>query len=67
VPTGTPQDIVSLLNREIANAVALPDVRERLAAFGFQSSASTPEAAVIVRSEIEKWAKLVRAAGLKAD
>jgi tripartite-type tricarboxylate transporter receptor subunit TctC len=68
VPAGTPQDIVALLNREIANAVALPDVRERLAAFGFQSSASTPqEAAVIVRNEIEKWAKLVRAAGLKAD
>jgi tripartite-type tricarboxylate transporter receptor subunit TctC len=68
VPAGTPKDIVALLNREIAEAVALADVKERLAAFGFQSSASSlEEAATILRTEIEKWGNLIRSAGLKAE
>jgi tripartite-type tricarboxylate transporter receptor subunit TctC len=68
VPAGAPKDIVALLNREIASIVALPDVKERLADFGFQSSASTPEeAAVIIRAEIAKWANVIRAAGIKAE
>jgi tripartite-type tricarboxylate transporter receptor subunit TctC len=67
-PGGTPQSIIAQLHREIADLVAQPDVKERFAAFGFQSSASTPEeAAAIIRSEIERWGKLVRTAGLKGD
>jgi tripartite-type tricarboxylate transporter receptor subunit TctC len=67
-PAGTPAGIISLLHREIADVVAVPDVKERFAAFGFQSSVSTPEeAAAILRSETDRWGKLVRTAGLKAE
>jgi tripartite-type tricarboxylate transporter receptor subunit TctC len=67
-PAETPPSIISLLHRKIADVVAVPDVKERFAAFGFQSSASTPEeAASIIRSELDRWGKLVRTAGLKAE
>jgi tripartite-type tricarboxylate transporter receptor subunit TctC len=67
-PAGTPQSIIALLSREIADVVELPAVRQRLAEFGFQSSTSTPEeAAAILRAEIDKWGRLIRAAGLKGD
>jgi len=67
-PAGTPAGIIALLHREIADVVAVPDVKERFAAFGFQSSVSTPEeAAAILRSETDRWGKLVRTAGLKAE
>src|SRR6476620_2885653 len=42
-PAGTPKEIVDLLYREIAKAVAQPDVKERLAVLGFKPVANTPE------------------------
>ena len=48
--------------------VALPDVRERLSALGFEPIASTPkEFADRIRWEIDKWAKVIRAANIKAQ
>jgi len=48
--------------------VAMPDVRARLAALGFEPIGSTPKAfAERIRSEIDKWAKVIRAAGIKAQ
>ena len=68
VPGATPPDIIDRLHREIVRIVALPDVRERLAALGFTPIASTPkEFAERIRQEIEKWAKVVRAADIKAQ
>ena len=67
-PAGTPADIVALLHREIGNAVALPDMRERLDALGFEPAATTPqEAAATLRSDSAKWAKVIQAAGIKAE
>jgi tripartite-type tricarboxylate transporter receptor subunit TctC len=67
-PAGTPKEIVELLSREIAKSVARPDVRERLAALGFKPVANTPdEFAARIKSEIEKWGKVVRDANLKID
>src|SRR5262249_29229906 len=43
VPAGTPQDVIDRLHREIVRIVALPDVRERLSALGFEPIAGTPE------------------------
>jgi tripartite-type tricarboxylate transporter receptor subunit TctC len=68
VPGGTPQAIVERLHGEIAAVVAMPEVRARLSALGFEPIASTPqEFADRIRSEIEKWAKVIRAANIKAQ
>jgi tripartite-type tricarboxylate transporter receptor subunit TctC len=68
VPAGTPQDVIDRLHREIVRIVALADVRERLSALGFEPIASTPkEFADRIRWEIDKWAKVIRAANIKAQ
>jgi tripartite-type tricarboxylate transporter receptor subunit TctC len=68
VPSGTAPDIIDRLHREIVAIVALPDVRERLAALGFEPIASTPkEFAARITWEIDKWAKVIRAANIKAQ
>jgi tripartite-type tricarboxylate transporter receptor subunit TctC len=46
----------------------MPDVHERLAALGFEPIASTPkEFAERIKAEIDKWAKVIRAADIKAQ
>ena len=68
VPAGTPRGVIDRLHREIVGIVALPDVRERHSALGFESIASTPEEfADRIRWEIDKWAKVIRAANIKAQ
>jgi tripartite-type tricarboxylate transporter receptor subunit TctC len=67
-PGRTPRQIVALLNREIGNIVALPDVKEQLVKFGFEPFANTPEeAAVELRSERTKWLGVIRAANVKGQ
>jgi tripartite-type tricarboxylate transporter receptor subunit TctC len=62
-----PRDIVALLHAEMAKAVVLPDVKERLNGLGFEPFAPSLDASVIrIRTESDKWAKLIRATGLKA-
>jgi tripartite-type tricarboxylate transporter receptor subunit TctC len=68
VPAGTPKEIITLLHREIAKIIALPDMRERLATLGFEPVVSTPEEfAKQIRVEIETWGKVIRAANIKAQ
>ena len=68
VPAGTSNDIVALLHREIVRAMALPDVRERLATLGFEPVTDTPEQfAIWIRSEIAKWGRVIRAANIKIE
>ena len=67
-PAGTPKAIVDLLYREIAKAVAQPDVKERLTTLGFKPVANTPdEFAARITLEIEKWGKVVRDAKLRIE
>jgi tripartite-type tricarboxylate transporter receptor subunit TctC len=67
-PAGTPKEIIARLHAETIKVLALPDVRERLAAAGFEVVVSTPEQfAEFTRTEIQKWGKLVKATGLKVD
>jgi tripartite-type tricarboxylate transporter receptor subunit TctC len=67
-PAGTPKDIVALINREIGRIITLPDVKERFATLGLDPVGGTPEDfAQQLRVEGEKWAKLIRAANLKAQ
>jgi tripartite-type tricarboxylate transporter receptor subunit TctC len=68
VPAGTPKEVVSLLHRESAKILAQPDMKERLAALGYDLVASTPEEfGIRISSEIEMWAKVIRAAKIKAE
>jgi tripartite-type tricarboxylate transporter receptor subunit TctC len=64
-PAKTPPAVVQLLNTEINNALRQTDVRERLAALGFDAHASSrAEFAEYVKSEIAKWAKVVKTTGI---
>jgi tripartite-type tricarboxylate transporter receptor subunit TctC len=68
VPAGTPKDIVAELNRMIVGIVALPAIKERLSALGIEPvGGSTAECDAFVRAEMDKWSKVIRAAGLKAE
>jgi tripartite-type tricarboxylate transporter receptor subunit TctC len=68
VPAKTPKEIVTLLNQEIALAVAPADVQDRLAALGFETATATPEElAAYFKADLSKWANVIRAAGIKAN
>ena len=67
-PAGTPAPIVARLQAEIAQALKLPEVKERLASDGAEPVGSTPaEFAMLIKSEIEKWAKVARAANIQPE
>jgi tripartite-type tricarboxylate transporter receptor subunit TctC len=67
-PMGTPNDVVAKLNAEVKKALELPEVRERFAAQGFGAAWSPPDQyAAFIRSELAKWAKVVKASGATLD
>src|SRR5271166_1193645 len=67
-PAATPQEIVVLLHREIADIIAVPEMKGRLAALGLVPVGSAPqEFAAQIRSEIGQRAKIIRNAGIKAQ
>jgi tripartite-type tricarboxylate transporter receptor subunit TctC len=67
-PKGTPAAVVARLNADIHKALADPEVKERLAALGAEVSPSTPEElATLVRSEHERYGRLIRDANIKAN
>ncbi len=67
-PAGTPKDIIARLNAEILRILSLPDVRERLSSQGADPVGGTPEQfAALIRSEIKKWAKVVKDSGASVD
>jgi tripartite-type tricarboxylate transporter receptor subunit TctC len=68
VPAGTPRAIVTLIYKETVKALAQPDMKERLATLGAEGVGNTPEEfRAFVKAEIAKWAKVVKAAGLKVE
>ena len=68
VPKGTPPEIVERLNREVNTAMTNPAVKTRMAELGSDIFTGTPaDFGRLVAEETEKWAKVVRFAGLKAD
>jgi tripartite-type tricarboxylate transporter receptor subunit TctC len=65
-PAGTPKSVVDLIHREVVKIVALPDVQRRLDQLGFQVVANAPdEFAAQIKTEMEKWAKVIRDANIK--
>ena len=67
-PANTPSDIIEKLNKEINAALAEPALQLRLAELGSKPLSMTPsEFGKFVAVEIEKWAKVIKAAGIKAE
>jgi tripartite-type tricarboxylate transporter receptor subunit TctC len=67
-PAGTPNEIIERWHRNIVQMVAMPDVKERLESLGFVPVANTPqEFDQRLKTEMEKWGKVVRDANIRAD
>jgi tripartite-type tricarboxylate transporter receptor subunit TctC len=67
-PAGMPKTAVATLNKTTLAALDTPEVKGRLFASGVEVRTSTPEEfARLIESEIQKWAKVVKAAGIRAD
>jgi tripartite-type tricarboxylate transporter receptor subunit TctC len=68
MPAGTPADIIGRMNGELVAALKRGEIRERVIAAGAEPSPSTPaEFGALIRSEIVKWAEVVKASGAKLD
>ena len=67
-PAGTPEPVVQRLNREFAAALADHDTREKLLAQGFTLNGGSPQdLGALVRSELVKWARVVKESGAKVE
>jgi tripartite-type tricarboxylate transporter receptor subunit TctC len=67
-PAGTPREIVARLNAEVLKIMQSPEIQQRLPADGARFLPTTPEEfGAFVKSEIAKWAPVLKAAGVKAD
>jgi tripartite-type tricarboxylate transporter receptor subunit TctC len=67
-PAKTPQEVILKLNDEIGRVLALPELKAKLAAAGFDAKTSTPQwFAEFIQAETLKWAKLLKQSGIKAQ
>lgn len=67
-PAGTPKAIVARLNAEINAALKLPDVRAKLEAAGIEVQGGTPqEYAALIKSDLAKWGRVVKEAGIQPE
>jgi tripartite-type tricarboxylate transporter receptor subunit TctC len=68
VPTGTPREVIARLNREINAGLANPAITARFADVGASPVImSSAEANAFVKAQTEKWAKVIKEAGIKAE
>ena len=66
-PAGTPAEVVTKLNGEIVSILKQPEIHDRLSREGADPVGNTPQQfGAFIKSEIEKWGKVIRAAGIKA-
>ncbi len=67
-PANTPRPVISRLHAEIVKVLVLPDVRDRLVSQGIDPVGNTPdEFAAYLKSEIGKWAKIIKSTGVTAE
>ena len=67
-PAGTPKPLVERLSRDINEAMAYPETRERIVSLGYDVLGSTPEQfEAHLRSELARWGKVVRDSGARID
>ena len=68
VPAGTPKAVITRLNMEIVRILRLPEAKERLVGLGFDTVASSPEETTRrIQSDVAKWTRVVKAAGIQID
>ncbi len=68
LPAKTPLDVVQRLNTALVAALAAPDVVEGLATIGLESASCSPaELALMQRTDVERWAPLVKSIGFSAE
>jgi tripartite-type tricarboxylate transporter receptor subunit TctC len=68
VPAGTPAPVVDRLHTEIRKILATPEMQDKLKGFGMEpTDLSTAQIAAFQKAEVEKWAQVIKAAGIKAD
>ena len=66
VPTGTPRPVINRLNKDLTAALSLPDIKEFLFNQGLDAAPGTPEElGAYMKSEMAKWAKVIKAAGIQ--
>ncbi len=67
-PAGTPKPTIAKLNADVVKALNMPDTQQRLAEQGVDAAPTTPEHfAEFIKSEVAKWPKIVKDAGISAD
>jgi tripartite-type tricarboxylate transporter receptor subunit TctC len=67
-PAGTPPQIVARLHEVLVSVIGAPDMKDKLAAQGLDPVGNTPqEFAAVIKSEIVKWAKVIKASGAKPE
>lgn len=68
VRTGTPREIIARLNSEFNDALAIPEVRERLGKLGMTPVGGTPgQFAATIQRDTERWGKIIRQRGIKIE
>ena len=67
-PAGTSSATVDRIAQDVERALASPDVREKLAGLGADPTPSTPERfGAVMRADAEKWGRIIRQAGVRAE
>ena len=67
-PTGTPRDIIDRLHATMTRILKMPDVRERLLGQEMEPVGSSPEQfSELVRSDLDKWLKVIKTANVRLD
>jgi tripartite-type tricarboxylate transporter receptor subunit TctC len=68
VPSNTPAEIIEVLNKETNSALADPNIKAQLAAFGNTELPGSPnDFGKLIADETEKWGKVIRAANIKPE
>lgn len=68
VPAGAPKPIVDRLHAEIMKILQTPEMQDRLKSLGMQPSSMTPDqVSAFQKAEVEKWAQVIKAAGIKLE
>ncbi len=66
-PANTPKDVVTRLNRDLNNVLRMPSVKDSFVARGFEAKSNSPEEMTnFVKSEHDRWGKVVKTAGIRA-